>query len=85
MCAGAISLARIPRLVFAASDPKGGAAGGVIDLYDQPASSVLTTARRSSRACSPAEAAELLTSILRGAPLSCLVSGEGGIRTHEAV
>ena len=33
MCAGAISLARIPRLVYATADPKGGAAGGVIDLY----------------------------------------------------
>ena len=33
MCAGAISLARVPRLVFGAADPKGGAAGGVIDLY----------------------------------------------------
>jgi tRNA(adenine34) deaminase len=34
MCAGAIALARVPRLVFAAADPKGGAAGGVIDLFD---------------------------------------------------
>jgi tRNA(adenine34) deaminase len=33
MCAGAISLARVERLVFAAADPKTGAAGGVIDLY----------------------------------------------------
>ena len=36
MCAGAISLARVPRLVYGASDPKGGAVGGVIDLFDQP-------------------------------------------------
>ncbi|MDP9189413.1 MAG: nucleoside deaminase, partial [Actinomycetota bacterium] len=35
MCAGAISLARVPRLVFGAADPKGGAVGGVIDLYRQ--------------------------------------------------
>jgi len=33
MCAGAVALARVPRLVFAASDPKGGAVGGVIDLF----------------------------------------------------
>jgi len=33
MCAGAISLARVPRLVFGAADPKGGAVGGVIDLF----------------------------------------------------
>lgn len=33
MCAGAIALARVPRLVFAAPDPKAGAVGGVLDLY----------------------------------------------------
>lgn len=36
MCAGAIYLARVPRLVYAAPDPKGGAAGSVIDLYGEP-------------------------------------------------
>jgi tRNA(adenine34) deaminase len=41
MCAGAISLARVPRLVYGATDPKGGATGGVIDLYDDPASAAL--------------------------------------------
>ena len=41
MCAGAISLARVPRLVFGAADPKGGAAGGVIDLYREPGSAAL--------------------------------------------
>lgn len=33
MCAGAIVAARIERLVFAARDPKGGAAGSVIDVF----------------------------------------------------
>ncbi len=32
MCAGALIHARVGRLVFGASDPKGGAAGGVFDL-----------------------------------------------------
>ena len=32
MCAGAIVLARIPRLVFGASDPKGGACGSLMNL-----------------------------------------------------
>ncbi len=32
MCAGAMVLARLPRLVYAAADPKAGAAGGVFDL-----------------------------------------------------
>ena len=36
MCAGAITLARVPRLVFGASDPKGGAVGSVIDLFAEP-------------------------------------------------
>lgn len=35
MCAGAIALARVPRLVFATFDPKAGAVGGVTDLYEQ--------------------------------------------------
>jgi tRNA(adenine34) deaminase len=36
MCAGAISLARVPRLVYGAADPKGGAVGTVTDLYAEP-------------------------------------------------
>jgi len=32
MCAGAMVLARIPRLVFGAWDPKAGAAGSVMDI-----------------------------------------------------
>lgn len=33
MCAGAILQARIPRVIFGARDPKGGAMGGVLDLF----------------------------------------------------
>jgi tRNA(adenine34) deaminase len=36
MCAGAIALARVSRLVYGAPDPKGGAVGTVIDLYAEP-------------------------------------------------
>jgi len=32
MCAGAIILARVPRVVWAAADPKAGAAGSVLDV-----------------------------------------------------
>ena len=32
MCAGAMVLARLPRLVYGATDPKAGAAGSVFDL-----------------------------------------------------
>ena len=36
MCAGAIVLARLPRLVFGTTDPKAGAAGSVLDVLDEP-------------------------------------------------
>ena len=36
MCAGAMVLARIPRIVYAAADPKAGAAGSVLNLFDVP-------------------------------------------------
>jgi tRNA(adenine34) deaminase len=37
MCAGAIVLARIPRLVYGARDPKAGAHVSVMRLFDEPA------------------------------------------------
>jgi tRNA(adenine34) deaminase len=36
MCAGAIVLARVPRVLYAASDPKAGAAGSVLDILAEP-------------------------------------------------
>ncbi len=36
MCAGAIVLARISRVVFATPDPKAGAAGSVLDVLSDP-------------------------------------------------
>jgi tRNA(adenine34) deaminase len=36
MCMGAIILARIPRVVFGCFDPKGGAAGSLYDLSNNP-------------------------------------------------
>ncbi|MGH2851262.1 MAG: nucleoside deaminase, partial [Solirubrobacteraceae bacterium] len=36
MCAGAIVLARVPRVVYGASDPKAGAAGSVLDVLAEP-------------------------------------------------
>jgi tRNA(adenine34) deaminase len=41
MCAGAIALARVPRLIYGTADPKGGAVGGVIDLFAEPTSRVV--------------------------------------------
>jgi tRNA(adenine34) deaminase len=36
MCAGAIVLARIPRVVYGTADPKAGAAGSVLDVLAHP-------------------------------------------------
>ncbi|MFZ3591682.1 tRNA adenosine(34) deaminase TadA [Bacillus sp. DJP31] len=36
MCAGGIVLSRIPRVVYGASDPKGGCAGTLMNLLDEP-------------------------------------------------
>jgi len=36
MCAGAIVLARVPRVVYGAVDPKAGMAGSVLDILGEP-------------------------------------------------
>ena len=36
MCAGAIVLARVSRVVYGATDPKAGAAGSVLDVLGEP-------------------------------------------------
>jgi tRNA(adenine34) deaminase len=36
MCAGAIVLARVPRVVFGTTDPKAGAVGSVLDVLREP-------------------------------------------------
>ena len=36
MCAGAVVLGRVPRVVYGTSDPKAGAAGSVINVLDEP-------------------------------------------------
>ena len=51
MCAGAIVLSRLPRVVFGAADPKAGAAGSVLERPRCPAGS--TTAPRWWAACWP--------------------------------
>jgi tRNA(adenine34) deaminase len=36
MCAGALVLARVPRVVYGAEDPKAGAAGSILDVLGEP-------------------------------------------------
>jgi tRNA(adenine34) deaminase len=36
MCAGAIVLGRVPRVIYGATDPKAGAAGSVLDVLGEP-------------------------------------------------
>ena len=58
MCAGAIVLARVPRVVYGAPDPKAGACGGVLDVLAEPAS---TIDPRSPGGLLAGESAELLS------------------------
>jgi tRNA(adenine34) deaminase len=62
MCAGAISLGRVSRLVFAAEDPKGGAVLHGPRFFEQP-----TCHHRPqvARAGDPAEAGEVLKAFFR--------------------
>jgi tRNA(adenine34) deaminase len=36
MCAGAVVLARVPRVIYGTADPKAGAAGSVFDVLGEP-------------------------------------------------
>jgi tRNA(adenine34) deaminase len=59
MCAGAIVLARVPRVVFGASDPKAGACGSVLDVLGEPR---LNHRPEVASGLLAAESAELLSS-----------------------
>jgi tRNA(adenine34) deaminase len=71
MCAGAMVLARIDRLVFAASDPKAGAAGSLQDLCNDPRLNHRLAVERGLRA---EEAGALLRDFFRSR------RGNGGAR-----
>jgi tRNA(adenine34) deaminase len=62
MCAGALHAARISRLVYAAPDPKAGAAG---TLYDLPSDSRLNHVFPTERGLLEAEAASLLRTFFK--------------------
>jgi tRNA(adenine34) deaminase len=62
MCAGAIVLARVPRVVYAAPDPKAGAAGSVLDVLGEP---LLNHRPEVVGGVLGADAAELLRSFFR--------------------
>ncbi len=63
MCAGAIVLARVPRVVYAAPDPKAGMAGSVLDVLGEPLSTTAPTWRPACwptsrrRCCAPSSPA----------------------------
>ena len=63
MCAGAIVLARVPRVVYAATDPKAGAAGSVLDVLAEPR---LNHRPQVAGGLLAGEAAELLSSFFAG-------------------
>ena len=62
MCAGAMIHARLDRLVFAAADPKAGAAGSVLAVLNHPQ---LNHQMRVEQGIMAAESAELLRSFFR--------------------
>ena len=62
MCAGAIVLARVPRVVYGTEDPKAGAAGSVLDVLDHAA---LNHRPLVEHGLFEAEAAELLRGFFR--------------------
>jgi tRNA(adenine34) deaminase len=62
MCAGAMIHARLDRLVFAAADPKAGAAGSVLAVLNHPQ---LNHQMQVERGICGEEAAELLRSFFR--------------------
>lgn len=64
MCAGAMVLARLPRLVYATVDPKAGAAGSVMDILTHPALNHHVDVTRLDGPQTD-EAAELLRSFFR--------------------
>jgi tRNA(adenine34) deaminase len=63
MCAGAMVLARVARVVFAAADPKAGFAGSLGDLLEDPR---LNHRAEVSAGVLEAEAAEILREFFRG-------------------
>jgi tRNA(adenine34) deaminase len=63
MCAGAIVLARVPRVVFGCPDPKAGAAGSVLDVLAEPRLNHRPEVVRGVRA---EPCAELLRGFFRG-------------------
>jgi tRNA(adenine34) deaminase len=63
MCAGAMVLARIDRLVYAATDPKAGAVGSLMDLSADPRLNHRFPVERGVLA---GEAGELLRAFFRG-------------------
>lgn len=63
MCAGAIVLARLPEVVFGATDPKAGAAGSVADILRHPK---LNHRVRVTGPAGPAACGKVLRAFFRG-------------------
>jgi tRNA(adenine34) deaminase len=63
MCAGALVLARIERLVYGVPDPKAGACGSVFNLVDEPRPNHRIKVRAGIRA---EECGEMLRTFFKG-------------------
>lgn len=62
MCAGTIIMSRIPKVVYGATDPKGGCSGSLMNLLEQPQFNHRATVEKGIL---EEECAELLRSFLR--------------------
>ena len=65
MCAGAIVLARVPRVMYGAADPKAGAAGSVLDVLGVSGPTPLNHRPRVESGLLADECAELLRAFFR--------------------
>lgn len=65
MCAGAIVLARVPRVVFGTADPKAGAAGSVLDVLGRAGPTPLNHRPQVDSGLLADECAELLRAFFR--------------------
>ena len=88
MCAGAIVLARVPRVVYAAPDPKAGAAGSVLDVLGEPRLNHRPgRGRRAARRGGGGPAARILrfAAQLADKAVDAAVFGAGAARARESL
>lgn len=80
MCAGAIIQARVRRLVFAAADPKAGAAGSITDIFSLPHNHRVDV----SQGVMATESSELIRGFFRRLRKKNRAAGSRAVRREQA-